>query len=164
MLSSLDGVVKRCAAILLIAVFALAGATAVAATPRASFNDIEDEVMCVTCNVPLNIAESPQAERQKEAIRRYVAAGLTKDQIKARLKATYGPDVLALPESSGFNLAAYAVPVVVIGLVLAALSVLVPRWRDRGGDDDDERRDDAGPPLDPEDARRLDEDIARYVV
>jgi cytochrome c-type biogenesis protein CcmH len=158
--------VKRLIAAVLLASLAGAAPVSHAAPPRASFNDIEDEVMCVTCNVPLNIAESPQAERQKEAIRRYVAAGLTKDQIKARLKATYGPNVLALPESSGFNLAAYAVPVAAIGLVLATLAVLVPRWRRRGDPDppDDAGPDDAGPSLDPDDARRLDEDLARYVV
>jgi cytochrome c-type biogenesis protein CcmH len=148
--------------IALVAASLLVTAVAGAAAPRASFNDVEDEVMCVTCNVPLNIAESPQAERQKEAIRRYIAQGLDKEQIKDRLKATYGPDVLALPEAGGFNLAAYAVPVAVIGLLLAALAVLVPRWR-RGGGPPDERPDDAGPSLDPDDARRLDEDIARYV-
>lgn len=153
---------KRSFAAVLLATFALTAPVAGAAAPRASFNDIEDEVMCVTCNVPLNIAESPQAERQKEAIRRYIAQGLTKDQIKARLKATYGPDVLALPESSGFNLAAYAVPVAVIALFLAALAVLVPRWRRRS--DPDEGPRDGGPELDPDDARRLEEDIARYVV
>jgi hypothetical protein len=53
--------------------------------------------------------------------------------------------------------------VAVIGLLLGALSVLVPRWRRGGGPPDEERPDAAGPPLDPDDARRLDEDIARYV-
>jgi cytochrome c-type biogenesis protein CcmH/NrfF len=156
-------VVKRSSPVVLLIVVALLASPAGAATPRASFNDIEDEVMCVTCNVPLNIAESPQAQRQKEAIRRYIAQGLTKDQIKSRLKRTYGPDVLALPDPAGFNLAAYAVPVAAIALVLAALAVLVPRWR-RGGGSDDEGPDDSGPSLDPDDARRLDEDLARYVV
>ncbi len=154
---------KGSIAFVVIAALLLAPAASGAA-PRASFNDVEDEVMCVTCNVPLNIAESPQADRQREAIRRYIAQGLTKDQVKARLKATYGPDVLALPEAGGFNLAAYAVPVAVIGLLLAALTVVVPRWRRGGGQEpDDEGTDGADPALDPDDARRLDEDIARYV-
>jgi cytochrome c-type biogenesis protein CcmH len=144
-----------------LAVLALGASAAQAAAPKASFNDLEDEVMCVTCNVPLNIAESPQADRQREAIRRYIADGLTKDQIKDRLKATYGPDVLALPESEGFNLAAYLVPVAAIALVLAALTVRVPRRRRRGPPGGD---DDAPPPLDPSDARRLEEDMARHAV
>lgn len=147
--------------VIAVAVLTLNAPIAGAAAPRASFNDIEDEVMCVTCNVPLNIAESPQAERQREAIRRYIADGLTKERIKARLKATYGPNVLALPESDGFNLAAYVVPVAAIGLTLAALSVMLPRWRRR---DSPAGGDEAAAPLDPSDARRLEEDMARHGV
>ncbi|HEV2062807.1 MAG TPA: cytochrome c-type biogenesis protein CcmH, partial [Solirubrobacteraceae bacterium] len=71
---------------------------ALAAEPRTSLPDVEDEVMCVTCNVPLNIAESPQASRQRAFIRRLVDRGLSKDEIKTRLVAEYGEDVLALPE------------------------------------------------------------------
>ena len=46
----------RAAVIGLLAMLALAPAAALGAQPRASFNDVEDEVMCDTCNVPLNIA------------------------------------------------------------------------------------------------------------
>ena len=53
----------RVAMVALLAWLALAPASALAAPPRASFNDIEDEVMCDTCNVPLNIAQSDRATR-----------------------------------------------------------------------------------------------------
>jgi cytochrome c-type biogenesis protein CcmH/NrfF len=156
--------VRRAFAVLLVALLALTTpAWAVAAQPRASFNDIEDEVMCDTCNVPLNIAESARADQQRREIRALIARGLTKDQIKAELKARYGPAVLALPDDKGFSLAVYLVPLaVVIGLVATVL-LLLPRWRSR-------RRDAAPAPgaataaaeLSPADARRLDRDIARY--
>ena len=32
----------------------------------ASFADVEDEVMCVSCNVALNVAESPQADAERK--------------------------------------------------------------------------------------------------
>jgi cytochrome c-type biogenesis protein CcmH/NrfF len=111
---------------------ALLGASpALAAEPRASLPDVEDEVMCVTCNVPLFIAESPQASRQRAYIRRLIDDGLTKDQIKQRLVVEYGEDVLALPEEEGVGLAAYVVPIATFVLLAAILVLLLPRWRRR---------------------------------
>jgi cytochrome c-type biogenesis protein CcmH/NrfF len=136
---------------------------AAAATPRTTLNDVEDEVMCVTCNVPLNIAQSPQADRERAEIQRLVDQGLTKEQIKRRLKAIYGPNVLALPSSKGFNLAAYAVPIGLVAAMLAAVALLVTRWRRDDGSGPPEPPTDGGDPgLDPDDERRLDEDLARY--
>ena len=66
---------------------AVAAGPAGAATPRASFNDVEDEVMCDTCNVPLNIAESPRADQERREIRALIAQGLTKQQIEDELVA-----------------------------------------------------------------------------
>ena len=147
------------AALAALAVLALAlPAAATAAEPRTSLPDVEDEVMCVTCNVPLNIAESPQASRQRALIRRLVDDGLTKDQVKARLVDEYGEDVLALPKEEGVGIAVYAVPIAIVLAMLAAALYLVPRWRRRvpapaaAGD--------AAPVSDAE-LRRLDEDLAR---
>jgi len=151
--------------------FAIAGllallitaAPAIAATPRASFNDVEDEVMCVSCGVPLNIAESPQADRERVEIRRLIAQGLTKDQVKDELVATYGRNVLALPDKGGFGLAAYLVPLGIGAGIVALLVFLLPKWRRR------QRATGApftqaapAPALSDADARRLDEDLARY--
>jgi cytochrome c-type biogenesis protein CcmH len=155
----------RTAVALLAALLALgAPSWAVAAQPRASFNDIEDEVMCDTCNVPLNIAESARADQQRREIRALIARGLTKDEVKAELKARYGPAVLALPDDEGFSLAVYLVPIAVVAALVATLLLLLPRWRAR-------RRDGAAggdgaeavpAELSPADARRLDQDLARY--
>ncbi|MBI5105190.1 MAG: cytochrome c-type biogenesis protein CcmH [Solirubrobacterales bacterium] len=144
--------------IIVAATLALA-APAVAATPRTNLTDVEDEVMCITCNVPLNVAESVQADRQRALIRDYIDQGLTKQQIKDRLVEQYGRNVLALPEDNGFGLAAYLVPIGVALGLLAAAFLLLPRWRRRApapiaaGD---------GPQLSAAEAARLDEDLARY--
>ena len=69
--------------------------------------------MCDTCNVPLYIAESPRADQLRREIRALIARGETKAQIKDTLKTRYGPAILALPENSGFSLAAYLVPIAV---------------------------------------------------
>ena len=147
----------------LAATLLLLAASAPAAAPRADLVDIEDEVMCVTCKVPLNIAEGTQPDSQREFIRGLIAQGRTKPQIKEALVAEYGPDVLALPDDEGFGITAYAIPLALGALVVAALALLVPRWR---------RRPAAGmskaagagtaPALSDDDARRLDEDLARY--
>ena len=144
------------AALALLAVLALT-APAQAAEPRTTLPDVEDEVMCVTCNVPLNIAESPQASRQRALIRRLVDEGLTKEQIKARLVDEYGEDVLALPEDDGVGIAAYVVPVVLVLAMVAAAALLLPRWR--------RRRPTAratGPQASEAELRRLDDELARY--
>ena len=140
-----------------IATLALA-APAAAAEPRATLPDVEDEVMCVTCKVPLNVADSPQATRQRDQIRRYVDRGLTKRQIKARLVEQYGEDVLAVPEDDGFGLTAYVVPPLLALLALAALLFTAKRWRRQPRA--------AGPaadaPLEDEEASRLEKDMAAY--
>lgn len=126
---------SRAAAVLalLAAVVALAApAAALAATPKTSLPDIEDEVMCVSCKVALNVAESPQAYRQRELIRRLVDQGLTKEQVKARLVDEYGAGVLAMPESDdGMGLAAYLIPVAVVVVLVAIAALLLPKWRRR---------------------------------
>ncbi len=150
-----------------IALLALAAApaAATAAQPRVSFNDLEDEVMCDVCGVPLNIAESPRAEQQRQEIKGMIARGLTKKQIKSELVARYGPSILATPEDHGFELAAYLVPIAAVLAALTALAIALPRWRRRrpaAGDDEDGDGDGDTPAMSAADARRLDEDRARF--
>jgi cytochrome c-type biogenesis protein CcmH/NrfF len=151
----------RRAALLLLAVLLLVPAGgALAATPKTSLHDLEDEVMCDVCNVPLNVAENPRSYQQRREIQVLIDQGLTKDQIKSELKRRYGPSILAKPESKGFSLTIYLVPVAVVLAFVALLLALLPRWRRRrpgplGA---------AGPDLSSTDARRLEEDLARYDV
>lgn len=131
-----------------------------APTPKVTIADIEDEVMCPICGELLELAESPQAQREKVFVAHLIAEGKTKDEVKNALVAEYGPAVLALPESSGFDLSAYLVPVAAFLLAALALAAGVWRWRDRGNGEGDGR--DPPTPLGGEDAKRLDADIARY--
>ncbi len=128
-------------------------------TPRASFTDVEDEVMCDTCNVPLFIAESPRADQLRREIRSLIARGETKAQIKSTLKDRYGPAILALPPDKGFSLAAYLVPILATLALLGLLVMLIPRWRRRGRDGGDGP---SGPVLSEADERRLDDELAQF--
>jgi cytochrome c-type biogenesis protein CcmH len=144
---------------LLAAVLALTSVPALAAEPRTSLPDVEDEVMCPSCNTALNVAESPQAYRQREFIRRLVAQGLTKEQVKQRLVDEYGQDVLALPDDEGIGLAAYLVPIGVVAGLAALLVLLLPRWRRRARQPVVAAP--TGPSVSDAELRRLDEDLRR---
>jgi cytochrome c-type biogenesis protein CcmH/NrfF len=148
----------RVAVLAALAVLALAPA----AQPKVSFNDIEDEVMCDTCNVPLNVADSARADQERAVIHKLIDQGLTKKQIKDRLAAQYGPSILATPQDNGFSIAAWWVPVAVVVALLALLAMLIPRWRRRPRSADEGAP--RAPTLAPGDAQRLDEDLARYDV
>ncbi len=147
-------------ALLALAALALTAPLA-AAEQRASLTEIEKQVMCPVCGTLLQLAESPQAQREKAFIRRLIAAGRTEAQIKDALVAEYGNEVLALPQSSGFSLSAYVVPIVAFLIAAVALAIGVLRWRRAGGSPD---RRDAARPAGPkgDDAERLDADLARY--
>ena len=129
---------------------------ALAAEPAASLPDIEDEVMCPICGTTLEQSGSPQAERERELIRRLIADGLTKDEIKDELVAEYGPDVLAVPDDEGFDLTAWLVPA--IGFTIAALAIAAVLLGRRGRPGEGS----ATTELDPADSARLNEDMARY--
>ena len=143
----------------LLAALALAATPALAAEQRTSLPDVEDEVMCVSCKVPLNVAESPQADAQREEIRRLVDRGLTKEEVKAQLVAEYGEDVLAEPEDDGLG-AAYVVPIAIVLAMIAAAAFVVPRWRRAGGTPTTSAA--GGPNVSDAELKRLDDDLARY--
>lgn len=145
----------------LVAVAGLAPA-AVSAASRASLGQLEEEVMCPVCGTLLQLAEAPQAQREKAFIRRLIAAGRTETQIKEALVAEYGEEVLALPRGSGFSLSAYVVPIVAFVLAAVALAIGVMRWRRAGGGAGDDGPGPRPAPPGDEDAARLDADLARY--
>jgi cytochrome c-type biogenesis protein CcmH len=143
------------AAMLLVALVPVGSA---AASARASLPDIEDEVMCVECGTALNLSHAPVAERERAFIRREIERGRTKQQIKDELVDRFGPSVLAQPESKGFGLAAYLVPVLAALLGAAAVLLAVRRWRRL----EQPAPSEPGTRLDPADQTRLEQELAAH--
>ena len=142
------------------ALLALVLAAPAAASERhPTLGELEGEVMCPTCKTTLDQSSAPIANRIRRFITTRIAAGDTKSEIKQKLVAQFGPAILAEPSRHGFNLLAWVLPFVAIGLGAAVLAWLVWRWS---------RRREAAPaaaadlPIDPELERRLDDELARF--
>lgn len=151
---------RRIASGLAAAIAAVVLLAPAASAQEASLTDIEDEVMCPICGTLLELSEAPQAERQRDLIRRLIAQGRSKEEIKEALVAEYGEDVLATPGDSGFDLAAWVVPAAGFGAGVIVIALALLRIRRRGGGDDVAGGAGATP-LNPADAARLDEDMSR---
>jgi cytochrome c-type biogenesis protein CcmH/NrfF len=154
-------------AAVLVVLAAAASASPAAGPPRASFNDVEAALMCDTCNVPLNIAESTRADQERAAIRRLIAEGKTKQEILDVFEAEYGPNILAEPAGGGAAVVVWAVPAAILLVAVVAVALLLPRWKRRRRDGEDSGGG-AGPdagavePLSRDDAERLERDLALY--
>ena len=134
-------------------------APALASERHPTLGELEGEVMCPTCKTTLDQSTAPIADRIRRFISERIAAGDTKSEIKRKLVAQFGPAVLAEPSKSGFNLLAWVLPFVGLGIGAVALGWLAWRWT--------RARDPApalagGPRLDPELDRRVDEELARF--
>lgn len=144
---------------LVVVALTLASAPCALAAP-ANFNEVEAALMCDTCNVPLNIAESTRADQQRDQIKRLIAAGKSKQEILDIFVAEYGPSVLADPSKGGGSIAIWAVPLAILLAAAASIAVLLPRWRRRRRDAPEASA--PGRALSDEDDERLRRDLARY--
>jgi cytochrome c-type biogenesis protein CcmH len=154
-------------ALLATAVLALALAAPASADrpePKTNLADISDEVMCTVCGVPLELAtEAPQANAERDFIRRLIHQGKTKDEIKDALVAQYGENVLAVPGDEGFDLVAWLVPGIAFVAAAFGIGIALRRWRRASVTEGPERSAEPTQMGDAErSAERLDEDMAKY--
>lgn len=87
------------------------------------------QLRCPVCQ-GLSIQDSPSelAQSMRSLVRDQLAAGKTPDEVKAYFVSKYGEWILLAPKARGFNLIAYALPVLVVVGGGAAIAVAVRRW------------------------------------
>jgi cytochrome c-type biogenesis protein CcmH len=142
--------------VLALAALVLAG-PAVASEARPTQHELESELICPTCHTTLDQSNAPVAQQMKAVIAARIAAGDTKTEIERRLVADYGRGVLAKPDTKGFDLLAWVLPIA--GLLVGAVVVGVAAWRwsgRRGVADDVDAE-----PLEPELEQLVDEELRR---
>jgi cytochrome c-type biogenesis protein CcmH len=97
--------------------------------------ELEGELVCPTCHTTLDQSNAPVALRMKAFVRERIAAGDTKSEIKEQLVAQFGKGVLAAPETEGFDLLAWVLPLAGLLAGGAVLSFLLWRWTRRPEDE-----------------------------
>ena len=132
-------------------------APAAASERHPTQHELESELICPTCHTTLDQSNAPVALQMKALIARRIAAGDTKSEIERRLVADYGRGVLAKPDTKGFDLLAWVLPIA--GLLAGAVAVGIAAWRWSAS------RDAAAPaepePLEPELEQLVDEELRR---
>jgi cytochrome c-type biogenesis protein CcmH len=148
------------AAALVLAGAALAG-PALASEQHPTQEELETALVCPTCHVPLDESNAPIAQQMKQEIRVDIARGWTRSRIIDAFVADYGSSVLSEPQTHGFDLVAWVLPIggICAGAVaLGAAAVYWSRTRRTPG----EPAPATDPPLDPDLERRVDEELARF--
>ncbi len=111
--------------------FAANQAQAQTPTPN-QVNDVARELWCPLCNgVRLDNCELQACVQMRDMIAQKLAAGESKDSIKAYFVQQYGDVVLGQPPREGFNLIAYIFPILAAVVGIGWVTYLVLAWRKR---------------------------------
>lgn len=144
-----------------VAALALAGGAG-ASERQPTLAELEGELICPTCQTTLDQSSAPVADQMRAIIRERIRAGDTKSEIKDRLVANYGREVLAAPPKTGFDLLAWLLPILGLGMAVVIVGAAAWRWSRAGGEPVAAAA--AGPGsvvLEPELERRVDEELRR---
>jgi cytochrome c-type biogenesis protein CcmH/NrfF len=143
----------------LLVALAFAGAAA-ASEQHPTQGELEAELVCPTCHVPLDESTSAVAQQMKTFISVHIALGWTKSRIESALAAQLGDGIYGVPRTHGFDLLAWVLPLGGIAVGAAAIGGGAWRWsRVREGASDNSAQ---SPALDPASERRVDDALARF--
>jgi cytochrome c-type biogenesis protein CcmH len=139
-------------------------APALASERHPTLGELEGQLMCPICEgETLAQSDAPAAHRIKAYIQRRIEQGATRSQIKDELVDQWGKRILAAPPRHGFDLLAWALPLVGLLGGAGVLGLLAWRWtRAREPEPAPQRWSLNGHPLDPDEERRLDDELARF--
>jgi cytochrome c-type biogenesis protein CcmH len=146
-------------AVVALAALALA-APAAACAPRASQAYLETRLVCIQCHTTLDESSSTFAVEMKTEVARQIKACRTNQQIIDSMVAQFGPAVLSTPQTHGFDLIAWLLPLGGVLLGAAALAFGARRWQAARTPASVDSTQSSG--LNAEDDRRVDEELKRF--
>ena len=133
-------------------------APASACAKQASEGHLETLLVCPSCPTPLAESTSPAANEIRAEVKQLIAQCKTEKQILDAMVAEWGPTILSTPQTHGFDLLAWVLPLGGAGIGAVALAFAAYAWtrtRGPGGE--------AAPAsMTAEDERRVDEALARF--
>ena len=124
-------------------------------------NEVAKELYCPLCTgLRLDNCQLKVCDGMKDVIRQKLAAGESKEQIKAYFVEQYGEVVLGVPSTKGFNLLAWVFPFAALVVAGGWVYYAARLWARR-------RAATADPPLELADLpaeylQQLEEDLAEY--
>jgi cytochrome c-type biogenesis protein CcmH len=79
------------------------------------YKEIENSLMCTDgCGMTLIACDNTTAIQMRGEIRRFIAEGMTKEEILQSFVEIYGVEVLTYPPKKGFSISAWVIPFVAI--------------------------------------------------
>jgi cytochrome c-type biogenesis protein CcmH len=148
----------------LLAAFTVPFASAQTPTPN-QVNEIAKELWCPLCNgVRLDNCELKACEQMREVIAEKLAAGDSREQIRAYFVQQYGDVVLGAPANVGFNRVVWILPVLA-GVVALGWLIFFTRAGLRRRPKPAEATTFSGgqsPAMQDEYAKRVDDELQRY--
>jgi cytochrome c-type biogenesis protein CcmH/NrfF len=151
--------VTRFIVVLAAALALIVAAPAAASESHPTQDELEAMLVCPSCHVPLDESNSAVAQQMKAFIAKRIAQGATRSEIVDELVGppnNFGPSVLGVPRTHGFDLIAWILPFAGIGIGALAIGAGAWYWSRRRGTEPPPRALDAAV------ERRIDEELARF--
>ena len=94
---------------------------------EAQTREVGAKLRCPTCQ-GLSISDSPAAQDMRDLIRDQLRAGRTPEQVEAYFVEKFGDWILLKPPASGFNLALYIMPVMIVIAGIFLIVFVARKW------------------------------------